>query len=112
MSHPPFNISHHQTHLATRDVHGTVGQPRSPCLAHSGLHPVRSKRLIVVSGQGPHGRHSSECSHQQLQLPQPHLTIHQVTAQHDGMRTMREDGERWLVDGTTTQAELLRVAKD
>jgi general secretion pathway protein E len=28
-----------------------------------------------------------------------------------GMKTMREDGERWLLDGTTTQAELLRVAK-
>ena len=35
-----------------------------------------------------------------------------VTAQHDGMRTMREDGERWLADGTTTRAELLRVTKD
>jgi general secretion pathway protein E len=33
-------------------------------------------------------------------------------AQHNGMRTMREDGERWLVDGTTTQAELLRVTKE
>ena len=33
-------------------------------------------------------------------------------AQNDGMHTMREDGERWLADGTTTQAELLRVAKD
>jgi len=33
-------------------------------------------------------------------------------AQHSGMRTMREDGERWLRDGTTTQAELLRVTKD
>src|ERR1019366_8164975 len=32
-----------------------------------------------------------------------------ATAQQDGMRTMREDGERWLADGTTTQAELLRV---
>lgn len=30
----------------------------------------------------------------------------------DGMKTMREDGERWLDDGTTTQAELLRVTKD
>jgi len=30
----------------------------------------------------------------------------------NGMRTMREDGERWLVDGTTTQAELLRVTKE
>ena len=29
-----------------------------------------------------------------------------------GMRTMREDGERWLADGTTTQAELLRVTKE
>ncbi|MGV3653935.1 MAG: type II secretion system ATPase GspE [Noviherbaspirillum sp.] len=35
-----------------------------------------------------------------------------ATAQHDGMRTMREDGERWLADGTTTQEELLRVTKD
>ena len=34
------------------------------------------------------------------------------TAQKDGMRTMREDGERWLADGTTTQAELLRVTKE
>ncbi|WP_420472897.1 type II secretion system ATPase GspE [Noviherbaspirillum sp. ST9] len=35
-----------------------------------------------------------------------------VTAQRDGMRTMREDGDRWLADGTTTQAELLRVTKE
>jgi general secretion pathway protein E len=35
-----------------------------------------------------------------------------ATAQKDGMRTMREDGERWLADGTTTHAELLRVTKD
>ena len=35
-----------------------------------------------------------------------------ATAQHDGMRTMREDGERWLADGITTQAELLRVTKE
>ena len=34
------------------------------------------------------------------------------TAQKNGMRTMRADGERWLADGTTTQAELLRVTKD
>ena len=33
-------------------------------------------------------------------------------ALHDGMQTMRDDGERWLADGTTTQAELLRVTKD
>ncbi len=35
-----------------------------------------------------------------------------AAAQRDGMRTMREDGERWLADGTTTQAEVLRVTKD
>jgi len=28
------------------------------------------------------------------------------------MRTMREDAERWLADGTTTQAEVLRVTKE
>jgi len=35
-----------------------------------------------------------------------------AAAQAGGMKTMREDGERWLRHGTTTQAELLRVAKD
>jgi general secretion pathway protein E len=35
-----------------------------------------------------------------------------ATAQRNGMRMMREDGERWLADGLTTQAELLRVTKD
>ena len=29
-----------------------------------------------------------------------------------GMKTMRDDGERWLADGTTTRAELVRVTKD
>jgi general secretion pathway protein E len=35
-----------------------------------------------------------------------------TAAIQNGMRTMREDGQRWLVDGTTTQAELLRVTKE
>jgi general secretion pathway protein E len=35
-----------------------------------------------------------------------------TAAQAAGMKTMREDGERWLRDGTTTPAELLRVTKD
>jgi len=35
-----------------------------------------------------------------------------AAAQQDGMRTMREDGERWLTQGVTTQAELLRVTKE
>ncbi|MYN04153.1 type II secretion system ATPase GspE [Pseudoduganella sp. DS3] len=35
-----------------------------------------------------------------------------AAAQKHGMSTMREDGERWLQQGVTTQAELLRVAKD
>jgi general secretion pathway protein E len=35
-----------------------------------------------------------------------------AVAQQDGMLTMREDGERWLAEGITTQAELLRVTKD
>jgi len=34
------------------------------------------------------------------------------TALKSGMKTMREDGERWLADGTTTRAELVRVTKD
>ncbi|MFC5472361.1 type II secretion system ATPase GspE [Paraherbaspirillum soli] len=36
----------------------------------------------------------------------------QQVAQRNGMQTMRQDGERWLADGVTTQAELLRVTKE
>lgn len=35
-----------------------------------------------------------------------------AAAQRDGMKTMREDGERWLATGVTTQEELLRVTKE
>jgi general secretion pathway protein E len=35
-----------------------------------------------------------------------------AAAQRDGMKTMREDGERWIAEGITTKAELLRVAKE
>ncbi len=35
-----------------------------------------------------------------------------AVAQRDGMKTMREDGERWLASGVTTREELLRVAKE
>ncbi len=35
-----------------------------------------------------------------------------TAAQKVGMKTMREDGERWLREGVTTPAELLRVTKD
>ena len=35
-----------------------------------------------------------------------------TAAQQSGMRTLREDGERWLADGATTRSELLRVTKD
>jgi general secretion pathway protein E len=35
-----------------------------------------------------------------------------ASAQRNGMQSMREDGERWLEDGTTTEAELLRVTKE
>ena len=35
-----------------------------------------------------------------------------ATAQQNGMQSMREDGERWLQAGITTEAELLRVTKE
>ena len=35
-----------------------------------------------------------------------------ATAQANGMLTLREDGERWLESGDTTQTELLRVSRD
>jgi len=35
-----------------------------------------------------------------------------LAAQHNGMRTMREDGDRWVKSGVTTPEELLRVTKE
>jgi len=35
-----------------------------------------------------------------------------ASAQRDGMKLMREDGERWLINGSTSQSELLRVTKE
>lgn len=35
-----------------------------------------------------------------------------VAAQADGMRTMRQDGQRWLDSGVTSKEELLRVTKE
>ncbi len=35
-----------------------------------------------------------------------------AVAQIEGMVTMREDGQRWIAQGVTTEAELLRVTKD
>ena len=34
------------------------------------------------------------------------------SAQRNGMQTLRMDGERWLKEGITSEAELLRVTKD
>ena len=35
-----------------------------------------------------------------------------IAAQGDGMKSMREDGQRWLDTGVTTREELLRVTKE
>jgi len=35
-----------------------------------------------------------------------------TTAARAGMRTLRADGARWIADGTTSLAELLRVTRD
>lgn len=33
-------------------------------------------------------------------------------ARGTGMASMRDDGERWVLDGTTTREEILRVTRD
>lgn len=35
-----------------------------------------------------------------------------IAAQKDGMKSMREDGQRWLETGVTTKEELMRVTKE
>ncbi len=47
----------------------------------------------------------------QIHKPASEAEIFQV-AQRNGMRIMRRDDDRWLADGVTIQAELLRVTKE
>lgn len=55
--------------------------------------------------------HTTEAIRSQIHHQAPEAEI-RAAAQRDGMKTMREDGERWLVAGVTTQEEILRVTKE
>ncbi|MFZ6749718.1 type II secretion system ATPase GspE [Undibacterium sp. Ren11W] len=54
---------------------------------------------------------TTEAIRSQIHHQAPESEI-RLAAQRDGMRTMREDGERWLAAGVTTQEEILRVTKE
>jgi general secretion pathway protein E len=89
----------------------------SHCKAHDG-------RTWVAVGcekcghTGYHGRvgvyellQTTEAINAQIHSQAAEANI-RAAAQQDGMKTMREDGERWLAEGVTTEAELLRVTKE
>jgi general secretion pathway protein E len=110
-----------------------------PFLLSSSLLGVMAQRLVrklcehCKAPDGPHwkavgcdkcghtGYHGRVGVYELLETTEPiRAQIHnqaseadiRTAAQAAGMKTMREDGERWLQDGTTTPAELLRVTKD
>ena len=110
-----------------------------PFLLSSSLLGVVAQRLVrklcphckKFDGQAWHDTGCDQCGHTGYQgrvgVYELLLTTEQIRAQihnraseadiraaaiKDGMRTMREDGERWLANGTTTRAELLRVTKE
>ncbi|MGV7208185.1 type II secretion system ATPase GspE [Oxalobacteraceae bacterium A2-2] len=110
-----------------------------PFLLSSTLLGVLAQRLVRklcgnckrYDGQEWHAVGCEQCGHTGYQgrvgIYELLQTTEQIRAQiHDraseaevkaaalatGMQTMREDGERWLREGVTTRAELLRVAKD
>ncbi len=55
--------------------------------------------------------HTTEAIRSQIHHQAPEAEI-RAAAQRDGMKTMREDGERWLSAGVTTREEILRVTKE
>ncbi|MFC5477711.1 type II secretion system ATPase GspE [Massilia suwonensis] len=89
------------THCKTSDgVHWhAVGCERC---GHTGYHGRVGVYELLETDEGIRAQIHNQASEAEIR----------AAAQHSGMRTMREDGERWLKDGTTTQAELLRVTKD
>ena len=54
--------------------------------------------------------HTTEAIRSQIHHQAAEAEI-RTAAQLDGMKTMREDGDRWLKAGVTTQEEILRVTK-
>ena len=110
-----------------------------PFLLSSSLLGVLAQRLVrklCVSCRRPEGQYwqavgCAQCGHtgyqgrvgvyELLETTTPvRALIHnraseaqvRAVAQQSGMHSMRDDGARWLLDGTTTQAELLRVTKE
>ena len=55
--------------------------------------------------------HTTEAIRSQIHHQAAEAEI-RIAAQNDGMKTMREDGERWLMAGVTTQEEIMRVTKE
>ena len=89
----------------------------SHCKAHDGTNWV-AVGCEHCGHTGYHGRvgvyellQTTEAINAQIHNQASEADI-RAAAQKDGMRTMREDGERWLAEGVTTQAELLRVTKE
>ncbi|PWF54820.1 type II secretion system ATPase GspE [Massilia glaciei] len=86
--------------------------------ARPGSHYYRAVGCDKCGQTGYHGRvgvyellQTTELIREQIHNRASEAEIRRA-AQATGMKTMREDGQRWLDDGTTTQAELLRVTKD
>jgi len=79
-------------------IHTTHAHPANPAMyrGRTGIH-----ELLVVNDTLRGMIHANDSEHA---LRQAALAA--------GMRTLRQDGERWVVQGVTTREEILRVTRD
>ena len=119
------------TNDASSAVTRLIDMGVEPFLLSSSLLGVLAQRLVRKLCRHCHGQGCAECGHSgyqgrtgvfELLVTNEHLRelIHNRAAEADlraaalanGMVLMREDGERLVREGVTTQEELLRVTRD
>jgi general secretion pathway protein E len=78
-------------------------------------HPVGCDKCAHTGYQGRVGVYELLTTTEQIRA-QIHQSASEAqirqTAKADGMLSMREDGERWVMEGVTSREELLRVTKE
>ena len=78
-------------------------------------YPVGCNQCALTGYQGRLGVYELLTTTEQIRA-QIHQSASEADIRHaaknDGMLSMREDGERWVVEGVTSREELLRVTKE
>ena len=102
--------------LAQRLVRKLCPQCREPDPARSGWHAGRLRACDNTGYKGRTGIYELISVDDELRGADPQPRRRRASCarrpRRNGLRSMREDGERWVADGITSLEEVLRVTRD